>query len=119
MLNVGVIGIGNCGNQVAKLAMNELKCDVLAINSSKNDLSTLGEGVPVLCLGDERGAGKNRTEAKLFLKKSIMDMIQKEEIKNFMSEKDVIFIVSSTGGGTGSGMAPVLSSIIRKSFRWT
>ena len=117
MLNVGVIGIGNCGNQVAKLAMNELKCDVLAINSSKNDLSTLGEGVPVLCLGDERGAGKNRTEAKLFLKKSIMDMIQKEEFKNFMSVKDVIFIVSSTGGGTGSGMAPVLSSIIRKSFR--
>ena len=38
MLNVGVIGIGNCGNQVAKLAMNELKCDVLAINSSMNEL---------------------------------------------------------------------------------
>ena len=82
MLNIGVIGIGNCGNQVAKLAMEELACDVLALNSSKNDLSTLGDNVPTLCLGDERGAGKNRTEAKLFLKKSIMEMIQKDEFKN-------------------------------------
>ena len=116
MLNVGVIGIGNCGNQVAKLAMEELACDVLALNSSKNDLATLPDTIPQICVGDERGAGKNRTEAKMFLKKGIMDMVKDDIFKKFMDKKDVIFIVSSTGGGTGSGMAPVLSSIIRKSF---
>ena len=52
MLNVGVIGIGNCGNQVAKKAMEELGCDVLALNSSINDLSTLPDTIPQICLGD-------------------------------------------------------------------
>lgn len=116
MLNVGVIGIGNCGNQVAKLASEELACDVLALNSSTSDLSILPDSIPSICLGDERGAGKNRLEAKTFLKNSIMGMIREESFKNFMTDKDIIFIVSSTGGGTGSGMAPILSQIIRQSF---
>lgn len=116
MLEVGVIGIGNCGNQVVKLAMEELACDVLALNSSKNDLETIPDTIPSILVGDERGAGKNRSEAKAFLKSSIMDMMKDEKFTNFMQHKDVIFIVSSTGGGTGSGMAPILSSIIRQSF---
>lgn len=116
MIEVGVIGIGNCGNQVAKLAKEELSCDVLALNSSKNDLETIPETIPSILVGDERGAGKNRSEAKAFLKSSIMDMMKNEIFVEFMQNKDVIFIVSSTGGGTGSGMAPILSSIIRQSF---
>lgn len=116
MLSVGVIGIGNCGNQVAKKAMEELGCDVLALNSSINDLSTLPDTIPQICLGDEKGAGKNRLEAKKFLKASVLKMIEEEAFKTFMNEKDIIFIVSSTGGGTGSGMAPVLSKFIRQSF---
>ena len=117
MLNVGVIGTGNCGNQVSVLAAKELGCDVIAINSSKNDLSTLPDSIPYILIGDERGAGKKRDDAKKFLKDSIMDMIQDEKFQKFMKGKDVIFIVSSTGGGTGSGVAPLLSSIIRSSFR--
>lgn len=117
MLNVGVIGIGNCGNQVAVLAAKELGCDVIAINSSKNDLNTLPDTIPYILIGDERGAGKNRNDAKKFLKESIMDMIQDTKFQTFIQGKDAIYIVSSTGGGTGSGAAPVLSSIIRNSFR--
>ena len=58
MLKIGVIGIGNCGNQVAKKAMEQLNCDVYALNSSMNDLSTLPDTIPQFCLGDEKGAGK-------------------------------------------------------------
>lgn len=117
MLNVGVIGIGNCGNQVAVLAAKELGCSVIAINSSKNDLNTLPDTIPYILIGDERGAGKNRNDAKKFLKESIMDMIQDTKFQTFIQGKDAIYIVSSTGGGTGSGAAPILSSIIRNSFR--
>ena len=46
MLNVGVVGIGNAGSQVAALAMEKLSVDVLAINSSEKDLQTLPESVP-------------------------------------------------------------------------
>lgn len=116
MLKIGVIGIGNCGNQVAKKAMEQLNCDVYALNSSMNDLSTLPDTIPQFCLGDEKGAGKNRIEAKQFLKSSVLKLVEDEQFKKFMTDKDVIFIVSSTGGGTGSGMAPVLSEFIRQSF---
>lgn len=117
MLNVGVIGIGNCGNQIACLAHKEAQCDVFAINTSENDLSTLPTDIPKKCVGDSQGTGKNRTAAKQFLKDSIMDLIRDEDFRNFIAEKEVILIVSSMGGGSGSGMAPIMSNIIRDTFR--
>ena len=36
MLEVGIIGIGNAGNQVASLAKEKLNIPVIAINSSGN-----------------------------------------------------------------------------------
>lgn len=117
MLNVGVIGIGNCGNQIASLAHKEVGCDVFAINTSENDLATLAPEIPKKCIGDTQGTGKNRTAAKAFLKQSIMDLIRDEEFKDFINDKDVILIVSSMGGGSGSGMAPIMSEIIRDAFR--
>ena len=55
MLNVGIIGIGNTGNQVAALAMKRLNIPVLAINSSEKDLETVPEGVPRRLISDKSG----------------------------------------------------------------
>lgn len=117
MLNVGVIGIGNCGNQIACLAHKEAQCEAFAINTSENDLATLAADIPKKCVGDTEGTGKNRTAAKKFLKDSIMELIRDEEFKNFVEKVDVLLIVSSMGGGSGSGMAPMMSNIIREVFR--
>lgn len=117
MLNVGVIGIGNCGNQVARLAFKEAQCEVFAINTSEKDLATLEDGIPKRCIGDLQGSGKNREDAKAFLKDSIMEIIRDEEFINFMKTKEVVLVVSSMGGGTGSGAAPIMSSIIREAFK--
>ena len=117
MLNIGVIGIGNCGNQIALLAHKEADCEVYAINSSENDLATLPDDIPKRLVGDSEGTGKNRADAKKFLKKAAMELVTDETFKNFIFTKDVIMIASSTGGGTGSGMSPVLSSIIRSTFK--
>lgn len=117
MLNVGVIGIGNCGNQIACLAHKEAQCEAFAINTSENDLATLAADIPKKCVGDTEGTGKNRTAAKKFLKSSIMELIRDEEFKNFVEKVDVLLIVSSMGGGSGSGMAPMMSNIIREVFR--
>ena len=84
MLNVGVIGIGNCGNQIATLAKKECDCDVYAINTSENDLATLPEGIPRLLVGDAQGTGKNRDAAKAFLKKSIMNIISDQGFSDFL-----------------------------------
>lgn len=117
MLNVGVIGIGNCGNQIACLAHKEAQCEAFAINTSENDLATLATDIPKKCVGDAEGTGKNRSAAKQFLKDSIMELIRDDEFKEFVEKVDVLLIVSSMGGGSGSGMAPMMSNIIREVFR--
>lgn len=117
MLNVGVIGVGNCGNQVAKLAYTEANCDVFAINTSENDLATIPENIPKKCIGDLQGSGKNRAAAKAFLKEGVMELTHDEQFARFMSNKEVVLIVSSMGGGSGSGIAPILSSIVRSAYK--
>ena len=121
MLKIGVIGIGNTGNQIAALAMEKLKVPVLAINSSEKDLETLPDGVDRQIITDEnglsQGAGKNRTLAKKYLKDTIMQFLTGEKMQKFMLDLDVCFIVSSTGGGTGSGTAPMMAGIIESSYR--
>lgn len=117
MLNVGVIGIGNCGNQVARLAFTEANCDVYALNTSEDDLATLPDAIPRRCIGNAEGSGKDRKLAQKYLKESIMEVLREEEFGKFMAEKDMIFIVSSTGGGSGSGAAPILHEAIRSAFK--
>lgn len=115
MLSVGIIGIGNAGSQVAELATKN-QIDAVVINSSENDLSTISNNIIKFPLGDLRGAGKNRTEAKNFLKDAIKKILNEENFIEFMDDKDVIFVISSTGGGTGSGISPILTQILKKSF---
>lgn len=117
MLKVGVIGIGNCGNQIACLAHKEANCEVLCINTSENDLATIPEDVPKKLVGDSEGTGKNRQAAKEFLKKSIMTIMRDSEFMTFVSTKDVVLIVSSTGGGSGSGMSLLMAQILKESVR--
>jgi cell division GTPase FtsZ len=120
MLQVGIIGIGNAGNQVATLAANELKVPVIAINSSEKDLETVPDGITKKLISDaegkSKGAGKDRRLAKSYLKDSIMALITADDVTEFLKKLDFLFVVSSTGGGTGSGVSPLLTSIINQAF---
>lgn len=116
MLDIGVIGVGNCGNQVARLAYKDADVPAFLINSSERDLATIDENLPMRCIGDLQGSGKDREEAKKFLKAACMELVRDEEFITFMGTKQAVFVVSSMGGGTGSGIAPLLSNIIRQSF---
>lgn len=118
MLTVGVIGVGNAGSQVTELAATN-GIDGVVINSSENDLSTISDNIQKFPLGDLRGAGKDRNEAKKFLKDSIRKLLEEEKFQKFMCDKDVVFVVSSTGGGTGSGISPLLTQILKKAFQST
>lgn len=123
MLNVSIIGMGNTGNQVASLASEELKIPAMAINSSEKDLESVSESIPKKLIssreGKSQGAGKNRKLAKEYLKDSVMSLLSDEDTQNFIGNSDVLFIVSSTGGGTGSGTALVLSKIVSQMFAGT
>lgn len=120
MLKVGIVGIGNTGNQIAALGMKELKIPVLAINSSEKDLETVPEGVPSILLKNgnapAQGAGKDRSLAKKYLKNTIKEMLGSEKVTSFIASLDILFVISSTGGGTGSGTAPILTSVVNNMF---
>ena len=68
MLQVGVIGCGNAGNQTVSASYAKYKdIPVLAINCSEKDLSTVDKNILQKVVGDGKGAGKNRTESKKFM----------------------------------------------------
>ena len=119
MLRIGLIGIGNAGNQVL-VAAKEVMPDVdsLAINCSTQDLETLPSEIKKMKIGDGGGAGKDRAAAKKFLKESFKEQtfLNNEVVLEFMKNIDFVFIISSTGGGSGSGTSLVLSKIISKAF---
>lgn len=115
MLKIGVVGLGNAGSQVAALAHEKLGVEVLVINSSEKDLQTIPSNIPNLLIGDTKGAGKERAAAQKFLKESIMGIIKDEEASKIFNQ-EVLFIVSSTGGGTGSGTSILLSNIVEEVY---
>ena len=120
MLNVGIIGLGNTGNQIASLAFDKLHIPVIAVNSSEKDLETIPNSIPKKLISDAKGqsqgAGKNRQLAKKYLKDSIMGFLSSEDIQSFIGDLDILFIISSTGGGTGSGTSLVMTNIISSMF---
>lgn len=119
MLKVGIIGTGNAGNQVAAKAVSELKIQGIAINTSENDLGTIADSADLIkiAIGDSKGSGKNRAESKQFLKDDIVKILSDQSIKDMISSMDVVFVVGSAGGGTGSGINPMLSTILSQTFQ--
>lgn len=120
MLNIGIIGIGNTGNQIASLGKERLNIPVLAINSSDRDLETVPKDIPRKLIvtndTDKQGAGKDRKLAKKYLKSSVTNLIEDEDVVGLMDSVDVVFIISSTGGGTGSGISPIMARIMADKF---
>ena len=120
MLKVGIIGIGNTGNQVASIAKERLSIPVIAINSSDKDLETIEQDIPKFLIegkdGSTRGAGKDRKLAKKYLKNSIVSLTSHDEVQKMVNDVDICFVVSSTGGGTGSGTAPIMAKILTQTF---
>lgn len=124
MLKIGVIGLGNAGNQVAVLANERLNCPAIAINSSDNDLAMVNDKVKKIRISNEAGtsdgSAKNRKVAKSYLKDSIMSIISEDtEFVDMIKNMQVCFVVSSTGGGIGSGTAPILFKILKQQFAKT
>lgn len=115
MLRACIIGVGNCGNQIATLANAEKGIPGVAINSSQKDLVNV-KGIPTLLIGDEKGAGKDRKNAKEFVKGAIKEVLNTDQFNAMIGEQDVIFIISSIGGGTGSGTVPMLTDILSRKY---
>lgn len=119
---VVIIGVGNCGNQVAWLAEQKYPTlfDTIYINTSDNDLSMVkSENSLKFKIGDQeevKGSGKNRTKMKEYLEGDIKKILSSDELTNCIIGKKYAFIVVSAAGGTGSGAGPVLLDVMRQCY---
>lgn len=114
LLKLGVIGMGNCGGQMADLVSANLDLDAIAINASEKDINMLrAENIAAIVVGDGKGTGKNREEAAEFLLGKI-NMVQDDSFREFIDSNDAIFVASSMGGGFGSGSCLIMTELLMK-----
>lgn len=122
-LKVGAVCIGNAGGQ-AGLNLYKHGIDVMLINTSARDLAN--EVIPsavksfIILDSDDngRGAGRNREIAKKLYDEwdQSKELLNREDFNTFVRSKDVIFVMGSTGGGTGSGIVPKFAFQLTRKF---
>ncbi len=114
-LLIKVIGVGDGGSYAIE-SMVDGASDMFeywAINSDAEAMISSMEKSNTLFIG--KGSGK-----KGDVEAGIMAALDsKEDIAQIVKRTDVCFVVSTLGGGTGSGAAPVISRISKQSGAFT
>lgn len=114
---LGIIGVGACGGNIADEGCR-VGIPSVAINYSKSDLNSLenlSEDKRLHLTGSE-GVGKDRSEALRLVNNNWEDILFFINNEFMTSVVEVIFVVFSTGGGSGGGMSPVLLDILINEF---
>jgi cell division protein FtsZ len=113
-LSVRIVGIGGAGgNAVAHLAQGDLvDLKPLVIHTSARILDALSAPEKVL-LGMELthglGAGGDPSLGRAAAERDI------ELLRSLCRDLDLLFVVTGLGGGTGTGVAPVLARVAKES----
>jgi cell division GTPase FtsZ len=136
MLNVLMLGVGQCGNRIldainkealggvgsSRLAKYYLRpkfpsrVDTLAVNTAINDLKELRYTTAKdrLHVPNLHGVGANRNIGKQAFWEN-RDMIMEEIEKR--GDFDIAFVISSASGGTGSSFSPLVVHELKKRYR--
>ncbi|OYT43465.1 MAG: cell division protein FtsZ [Candidatus Aenigmarchaeota archaeon ex4484_56] len=108
-----VIGVGGMGsNVITKITEMDIKgAETVAINTDAGHLVMTKANKKIL-IGKEStkglGAGGDPEIGKKAAEES------RNELKDLLSEVDLVFLVCGLGGGTGTGAAPVISRIAKE-----
>lgn len=111
MKPIAFLGIGQFGGNIADIA-DKHGYYTGAINLCKEDLNSLKNVKAKLHLNGSFGAGKDRSEAIEKIKDNFDNAV--EWIKNRFSDPgiEIIYVVFSTGGGSGSGIGPITVDVM-------
>ena len=119
-LNTLVIGIGQCGSNIAD-TFAELSFKAVAVNTAEGDLRLLSN-IPNsrrIVIGRDRfhggGVGGNPANGRAAMENDLAKVMSIIEEMNDSIE--LMIIPYATGGGTGSGGAPVLIEALLDKFR--
>lgn len=118
-MTVKVIGIGAAGNKAAICAVNNgvlRESDVLLMNTAFQDIPEMYKSRSLL-FGNTTtgGCGKERKRSQAFISEFIeKDSGLAEAFNQLIAPGDLVVIVTSTEGGTGSGAAPIVAAYINE-----
>ena len=118
-LKCTVCGVGNAGSQFVDAAYKAGFRNVFCINSSSKDMDNdvLNANIPCFLVGsDGRGAGMNRNAAKELFKMNYRQLFDNMRFKQICDESDVIIVGTSTSGGTGSGISPIIVKGLKQMY---
>lgn len=109
---LGIIGVGQGGSMIAdKFSSNGFPA--IAINYSERDLESCSNIQNKIRLFGSEGVGKERELATQLMNDNWETVLSNVK-KNFSHPSiQVIFIIFSTGGGTGSGVSPMLIDLLQ------
>ncbi|MEM4295909.1 MAG: cell division protein FtsZ [Candidatus Anstonellales archaeon] len=108
-VKIAAVGVGGAGcNAITRLYKSGIKSAVtIALNTDALHLTKVTHAHKKLLIGKEftrgLGAGGNPEIAEKCAQTSY------EEIKNTLSENELVFISAGMGGGTGTGAAPIVA----------
>lgn len=110
---VKVVGCGGGGgNSISRMREVGIKgCEIIAINTDAQDLLYTTADAKILVgreLTNGLGAGSNPKLGEQAARES------EQEIRNKLKDTDLLFITCGLGGGTGTGVSPVVAEIAKK-----
>ena len=110
-MSIGFLGLGQCGGSICDVASRE-GFPTAVINYSLRDLESLECVENKLHLYGSEGVGKSR-ETAIQLMNSNWDLATNFVKQHFSHPSiELIFVPFSTAGGSGSGISPVLLSML-------
>jgi len=110
---IGFIGIGQCGGNIVSLFQkNNYK--TFYINTSLEDIQTLNVD-NYYHIQEANGCNHNRQKAINYIKSHYQNITQK--IEEAFPNQEIIYLAFSKGGGTGSGISPLLLDLLTSKYK--
>lgn len=115
-LRVSALGFGSCGGHCVNLANQLGGIPAIAANTSEGDLNALSFVQTILINQEGRGSGRRREVTKAIMDKYIAKLLKDDRITSMVESSDIICIVSSADGGTGSVCAPIMYDLLTELY---
>ena len=109
---IRVVGIGGCGgnavNSIAKRGIHGV--DLIAVNTDLQDLER-SVSPNKIQIGKTTTRGLGAGSNPEIGRRAAMEA--RDEIHRALKDSDMVFLTAGMGGGTGTGAAPVVASILK------
>mgnify|MGYP004591144591 FL=1 len=104
------MAIGQAGGNIGAL-LEKRGHDVFFLNTSEEDLNLLSQSLHKYHLKGGEGCNKDRNKAKKLLAANVDEVLR--QVQDVIQQK-IVFVIFSSGGGTGSGMGPLMVELLQQ-----